>query len=202
MVLTFWDLSWNDWSHSHAGGHWFESSSLHQKNAGNRKISGAFIYFSELFGAIKTCQKWLITGKATVGEKEVFGESTPKTSFFGYSVVSWWKSCGLCEPLKHKLPSVSSIFFLQLLLNERTIHSSTKWMGACVTGWEEGKTFDRWPDLDNANVGSHFTRFFTGGIQRDVSCFLFTTEYAGSLYHRLRGRRGLRPDNLIWIMPT
>ena len=28
-----------------------------------------------------------------------------------------------------------------------------KQTGACVTGWEEGKTFDRQPDLDNANVG-------------------------------------------------
>ena len=68
---------------SHAGGHWFESSSLHHKNTGNREISGVFIYFSELFGAIKTCQKWLTTGKATVSEKEGFGVDSPKTSFLG-----------------------------------------------------------------------------------------------------------------------
>ena len=37
-------------------------------------------------------------------------------------------------------------------------------------------TFDRLPDLDNANVGSHFTGFFTGGIQGMSPVFLFTTE--------------------------
>ena len=39
---------------SHAGGHWFESSSLHHKNTGNCEISGVFICFLELFDAIKT----------------------------------------------------------------------------------------------------------------------------------------------------
>ena len=40
---------------SHAGGHWFESSSLHHKSTGNRVIFGAFLCFLALLGAIKTC---------------------------------------------------------------------------------------------------------------------------------------------------
>jgi len=60
------------------------------------------------------------------------------------------------------------------------------------------------PDADNAAVGSYDTyhRFFTGGIQTGVSCFLFYNFIGGELVNRLRGRCDLRPLNLIWIMPT
>ena len=36
----------SDGALSHAGGHWFESSSLHQKTPGNLTISGSFCNFS------------------------------------------------------------------------------------------------------------------------------------------------------------
>ena len=84
---------------SHAGGHWFESSSLHHKNAGNLAISGVFVRFSELFGAIKTCRKRLTTEIATVGEKERFGVDSPNLFFFGYGVVN-------LEPVKRFPPDV------------------------------------------------------------------------------------------------
>ena len=33
------------------------------------------------------------------------------------------------------------------------MYATIKQAGARITGWEEGVTFDREPDLDNANVG-------------------------------------------------